>query len=256
MEENGVFFQKERARYERQIVIPAVGEAGQRKIKTAKIFIAGAGGLGSISSYYLAAAGVGELVIVDGDMVEVTNLNRQIIHTTADVGMPKVLSAKKKLEALNPHCAVRPLQITMNEKNILDLVGDCSIIVDATDNFEARRALNYASLRKNIPFIYGGVREFNGMITTFMPGKTPCFHCLFPGIETPKDVIGVVGPLPGIIGSLQAMEALKIILGMEGLLTGRLLFVTAIDMVFREVKIGKNPDCVMCGVGGERHPTS
>jgi len=246
--ENEAFFQEEWYRYERQIVIPAVGETGQRKIKRAKIFIGGAGGLGSISSYYLAAAGVGELIIVDSDNVELTNLNRQIVHSTTDLGIPKVLSAKKKLEALNPHCIVRPLQATMNEENIVDLVGDCSVIVDATDNFETRRALNYASLRKKVPFIYGGVQEFNGMITTFMPGETPCFNCLFPDIKTPKGALGVMGPLPGIIGSLQAIEALKIILGIGNLLTGRLLFISAIDMVFKEITIGKNPDCVTCAV--------
>jgi adenylyltransferase/sulfurtransferase len=242
--------EKERARYQRQIIIPDIGESGQRKIKAAKIFVAGAGGLGSISSYYLAAAGVGELVIVDSDTVEMTNLNRQIIHNSADIGIPKVLSAKKKLEALNPHCAVRPIQAEMNKENIVGLVGDCSIIVDATDNIETRKVLNYASLQKSVPFIYGGVNEFNGMITTFMPGKTPCFECLFPGAETSKSIIGVIGPLPGVVGSLQAMEAMKIVLGMEGLLTGRLLFISAVDMTFRELKVERNPDCGACKLWG------
>jgi molybdopterin-synthase adenylyltransferase len=240
------FSEQELARYRRQIIIPDVGEAGQKKIKAARIFVAGTGGLGSISSYYLAAAGVGELIVVDRDTVEMTNLNRQIIHNTADIGMPKVLSAKKKLEALNPHCAVRPIQTEMNKKNIIDLVGDCSIIIDATDNIETRKVLNYASLQKGVPFIYGGVNKFDGMITTFMPGKTPCFECIFPGIESPKNIIGVIGPLPGVIGSLQAMEAIKIVLGMEGLLTGRLLFISANDMKFREIKVERNPDCGVC----------
>jgi molybdopterin/thiamine biosynthesis adenylyltransferase len=240
------FSEKELARYQRQIIIPDIGEAGQKKIKAARIFIAGAGGLGSISSYYLAAAGVGKLVIVDRDIVEMTNLNRQIIHNTADIGMPKVLSAKKKLEALNPHCSVRPIQTEMNKENIVDLVGDCSIIVDATDNIETRKVLNYASIQKGVPFIYGGVNKFDGMITTFIPDKTPCFECLFPGIESPKSIIGVIGPLPGVVGSLQAMEAIKIVLGMEGLLTGRLLFISASDMTFREIKVEKNPDCGVC----------
>ncbi len=242
-----VFSDKELTRYQRQIIIPDIGEAGQKKIKSARIFVAGAGGLGSISSYYLAAAGVGELVIVDRDTVEMTNLNRQIIHSTADIGMPKTLSAKKKLEVLNPYCAVKPINIEMNKENIIELIGNCSIIVDATDNIETRRILNYASHKKNLPFIYGGVSKFDGMITTFIPGKTPCFECLFPDIKTQKSVVGVIGPLPGIIGSLQAMEAIKIILGMEGLLAGRLLFISAVDMSFREIKVERNPDCIICG---------
>ena len=246
MERSEIFSEKELVRYRRQIIIPDIGEAGQKKIKAARIFIAGAGGLGSISSYYLAAAGVGELIIVDRDVVELTNLNRQIIHNAADIGRPKVLSAKKKLEALNPHCAVRPIQVEMNKENVIDLVGDCSIIVDATDNIEARRILNYASLQKGVPFIYAGVNKFDGMITTFVPGKTPCFECLFPGIDSPKSVIGVIGPLPGVVGALQAMEAIKIVLGMEGLLTGRLLFISASDMTFREIKVEKNPQCGVC----------
>jgi molybdopterin/thiamine biosynthesis adenylyltransferase len=246
MEPGEIFSRQELARYNRQTIIPAIGEAGQKKIKASKVFVAGAGGLGSISSYYLAAAGVGELIIVDRDVVEMTNLNRQIIHNTADIGMPKVLSAKKKLEALNPHCAVRPIQTEIEKGNVVDLIGDCSVIVDATDNFETRRVLNYASLQKNVPFIYGGVSEFNGMITTFMPGKTPCFECLFPGIETPESLIGVIGPLPGIVGSLQAVETIKIILGINGLLTGRLLSISASDMTFREIKVVKNPECMVC----------
>jgi len=242
-----LFSDKELARYQRQIIISDIGEAGQKKIRSARIFIAGMGGLGSISSYYLAAAGIGELVIVDRDTVEMTNLNRQIVHSTADIGMPKVLSAKKKLEALNPHCAVRPMNIEVKKENIIELVGDCSIIIDATDNIETRRILNYASHKKNLPFIYGGVSKFDGMITTFIPGKTPCFECLFPDTKTQKGVDGVIGPLPGIVGSLQAMEAVKILLGMEGLLAGRLLFISVADMSFREIKVERNPDCMICG---------
>jgi molybdopterin/thiamine biosynthesis adenylyltransferase len=245
-EKSETFSEKELTRYQRQIIIPDIGESGQRKIKAARMFVAGAGGLGSISSYYLAAAGVGELIIVDRDTVEMTNLNRQIIHNTANIGMPKVLSAKKKLEALNPYCAVRPIQAEMNKENIVDLVGDCSVIVDATDSIETRKVLNYASLQKGLPFIYGGVNKFDGMITTFIPGKTPCFECLFPAIESPKSIIGVIGPVPGVVGSLQAIEAIKIILGMEGLLTGRLLFISASDMTFREIKVERNPDCGVC----------
>lgn len=234
-------------RYARQIIIPTIGEEGQKKIKNARVLVAGAGGLGSICAYYLAGAGVGKITIADRDRVDTTNLNRQILHNTADIGMPKVLSAKKKLEALNPHCYVKPMQIEIEAENILDLVGDCEIIVDATDNIETRRVLNMASLCKNIPFIYGGVREFDGMITTFIPGLTPCFNCLFQNAESPGKTIGVAGPVPGVIGSLQTIEVLKIILGLDGLLAGKLLFFSAINMTFREIEIAKNPDCPACG---------
>ena len=237
---------RELLRYKRQIAIPSIGEEGQRKIKETSVFVAGAGGLGSISSYYLAAAGIGQLTIVDKDKVEMSNLNRQIIHDTSDLGKPKVLSAKKKLEALNPHCAVRPFYAEMNKENIIDLIGDCSIIVDATDSIETRKVLNYASLQKKAPFIYGGVDGFQGMITTFVPGESPCFECLFANIQTLPKAPAVIGPLPGVIGSLQALEAIKIILNLGGLLMGRLLFLSAVDMTFREIKVERNLECPAC----------
>jgi len=237
----------ELTRYARQTLIPSIGEEGQKKIKGSNVFVAGAGGLGSICAFYLAAAGVGRMTIVDSDKVEATNLNRQILYSTIDIGTPKVLSAKKKLEALNPHCLVKPIHAEMGAGNILDLIGDCGIIVDATDNIETRRVLNSASLQRGIPFIYGGVREFDGMITSFVPGRTPCFDCLFPALETPKRTIGVVGPVPGVIGSLQVLEVLKIILGLGGLLAGRLIFFSAVDMSFREIQVMQNPHCPVCG---------
>jgi molybdopterin/thiamine biosynthesis adenylyltransferase len=233
-------------RYARQIIIPAVGEEGQEKIKRAKVFIAGLGGLGSISSYYLAAAGIGSLKIADRDNVDVANLNRQIIHWTQDIGSPKTSSAETKLRSLNPHIHIEAVQQEIREENIIDIVGDCSIIVDATDNMETRNALNVASVKMKIPFIYGGVDGFNGMVTTFIPGETPCFHCIFP-YETKKgEVIGVIGPAPCVVAALQTMEALKIILGIKGLLTGRLLYFSGAEMSFREIRIERNPDCEIC----------
>jgi len=244
--------QEELTRYHRQIIIPAIGEEGQKKIKQTKIFLAGAGGLGSISAYYLAAAGIGRLVIVDSDTVDIGNLNRQIIHRMDDIGVSKVDSAYLKLKALNPDCIVMPIRAEMIRENIIDLAQGCSIIVDATDNLEARRVLNHASLAMGIPFIYGGVNEFNGMLTTFIPGETPCFECLFSTFNERKKLIGVIGPVPGVIASLQVLEVLKIIIGMKGLLTGRLLFFSATDMTFKEIKIEKNPECRACGKNKDR----
>lgn len=233
-------------RYTRQIIMPAVGEDGQERIKQTKVFIAGLGGLGSISSYYLAAAGIGCLKIADRDNVDVTNLNRQILHWTQDIGSPKTSSAETKLRSLNPHIHIEAIQQEICAENIIDIVGDCSIIVDATDNMETRKALNIASVKMKIPFIYGGVNGFNGMVTTFIPGETPCFHCIFP-YETKKgEIIGVIGPVPCVVAALQTMEVLKIILGMKGLLAGRLLYFSCVDMTFREIRIERNPDCEVC----------
>ncbi|MBA4418630.1 MAG: adenylyltransferase [Syntrophus sp. (in: bacteria)] len=233
-------------RYHRQIIIPQIGEEGQRKIKGAGVFVAGVGGLGSISAYYLAAAGIGRLRIVDRDRVEAGNLNRQIMHWTNDIGAYKVDSASEKLSKLNHYCHIESIQGEMREDNIVELIGDCSIIVDATDNLETRKFLNRASLQKGIPFIYGGVDRFNGMISTFVPGETACFECIFPGAAGEKRPIGIIGPTPGIIASLQALEAVKIILGLEGILKGRLLFFSGTDMTFREIRIDKNPECRIC----------
>ncbi len=236
----------ELTRYARQVIMPAIGEEGQEKIKRAKIFIAGLGGLGSISSYYLAAAGIGCLKIVDRDDVDLSNLNRQILHTTQDIGLPKTSSAEMKLRSLNPHVRIEAVQQEITAENIAGIVGDCSIIVDATDNMGTRKALSIASVKMKIPFIYGGVDGFNGMVTTFVPGETPCFHCIFPYEAKKRGTIGVVGPAPGVVASIQAMEALKIILGIKGLLTGRLLYFSGVEMTFREIKLEKNPECGIC----------
>lgn len=236
----------EMLRYARQIIMPSIGEEGQEKIKRAKVFIAGLGGLGSISSYYLAAAGVGCLKIVDRDSVDVSNLNRQILHATQDVDTPKTSSAEAKLRSLNPYVRIEAIQQEINAENITDIVSDCSIIVDATDNMETRKALNIASVKMKIPFIYGGVDGFNGMATTFIPGETPCFQCIFPYETKKRGAPGVIGPAPGVVASLQAMEALKLILGMKGLLAGRLLYFSGVEMTFREIRIERNPDCEIC----------
>jgi len=238
---------KELERYKRQIIIPAIGKNGQKKLKKSKIFIAGFGGLGSISSQYLVAAGIGSIKIVDKDVVDISNLNRQIIHWTDDLGKEKADSGLYKLKKLNPHCNIVTITTELNETNAYDLVGDAHIIVDATDNIKTRKILNKISVARSIPFIYGGVDGFNGMVTTFIPPVTPCFDCIFPMDVKKTDTIGVIGPAPGIIASIQSMEAIKIILDIEGTLKGRLLYFSGLDMQFRELIIEKNPECPICG---------
>jgi molybdopterin-synthase adenylyltransferase len=243
------FTQEERLRYNRQMIIPEIGEEGQRKLKAAKILVAGIGGLGSISSYYLAAAGIGHLRIVDRDKVEYSNLNRQIIHWTSDIGEWKSDSGLRKLEGLNPNTRIEAMQAEITGENILDIVGDCSVIVDAMDNMKARRFLNAASIQKGIPYIYGGVHQLDGMATTFIPGKTPCLECVFPEHqgESASTPPGILGPVPGVISCIQSMEAIKMIVGLEGLLAGRLLCFCGYDMTFREFKINREPGCPVCG---------
>jgi len=242
------FTQEELLRYSRQIMIPDIGEEGQRKIKQAKVFVAGVGGLGSISSYYLAAAGIGYLKIVDKDKVDYSNLNRQIIHWTEDIGQWKSDSGSRKLQNLNPNCHIEAVQTEISEHNCAGLIGDCSIIVDAMDNMKARRILNAASVRNEIPYIYGGVHQFDGMATTFIPGRTPCLECVFPDdhAESTSTPSGILGPVPGVIACIQSIETVKILLGLEGLLTGRLLCFSGYDMTFREFKINRDPECRIC----------
>ncbi|MCP4109117.1 MAG: HesA/MoeB/ThiF family protein [Desulfobacteraceae bacterium] len=241
-------------RYDRQVIIPEIGQNGQKKLKQAKIFIAGSGGLGSVISYYMAAAGTGFLAIADKDCVELDNLNRQIIHRTNDIGKPKTESALEKLRQINPHCQIRTIQDEIRDDNILDMVGDCSVILDATDNLETRKALNNAHISKGIPFIYGGIDGFSGMVTTFIPRETPCLECLFPYKKTKTHKIGALGPVAGLVASIQSTEAVKLILGMDGLLKCRLLHIKAADMTFREIRTEKNPCCKVCGSDTNEHP--
>jgi molybdopterin-synthase adenylyltransferase len=241
--------QEEKLRYNRQIIIPEIGESGQQRIKKARVFIAGIGGLGSVSSYYLAAAGIGYLKVVDKDKVDYSNLNRQIIHWTGDLGQWKSDSGMRKLKSLNPNCSIEAVRAEITEENCADLIGDCSIIVDAMDNMKARRILNAVSIRKGIPYIYGGVHQLDGMASTFIPGKTPCLECIFPDDRTEPagSPPGILGPVPGVIACIQAIETLKLIAGLDGLLTNRLLCFCGYDMTFREFKISRDPQCPVCG---------
>lgn len=240
--------QEELLRYHRQIIMPDFGVEGQKKLKQAKVFVAGIGGLGSISSYYLVAAGIGHLRIADRDTVDHHNLNRQIIHWTDDIGKRKSESAYRKLNSLNPNCRIEAVHDEISADNCPKLIEDCAVIVDATDNMETRRILNMASVKSGIPYIYGGVNQLDGMVSTFVPGKTPCLECVFPKTEAESTSapFGILGPVPGVIASIQAIETVKLILGLQGLLMGRLLCFCGYDMTFRELKIKRDPDCPVC----------
>ncbi len=240
---------KEKERYRRQIILPQVGEEGQQRLKAARVCVVGLGGLGSISATALAATGVGTLRVVDRDRVDLGNLNRQTAHWTADLGRPKTESAREKLLALNPEILVEAVALDVNSENAGEAVGDCSLILDATDNLAVRKALNRVSVSRKIPFIYGGVEGFSGMVTTLVPGSSPCLECLFPGEDPDAGrEIGVPGPMPGVVASLQALEAVKLILGIGRSLAGRLLMIRALDMTFREVRMDRqNPRCPVCG---------
>jgi adenylyltransferase/sulfurtransferase len=232
-------------RYNRQIMIGGFGEEGQKKLRKATVFIAGAGGLGSPAAIYLAAAGVGRLRIVDHDKVDLTNLNRQVLHWDKDIGGKKVGSAKEKLHGFNPDIHIEAIEETISDENVLGLIADCDLIVDALDNFPTRYILNRAALEKNIPFCHGAVYGFEGRAMTTLPGKSACFRCLYK--KGPAAVkFPVIGVAPGIIGCIQATEAIKYIVGIGRLLTDRLLVYDGLSMMFSKMKLKKDPDCKEC----------
>jgi len=242
-----VFSSEELTRYQRQIMIPEIGEAGQKRLREASVFLAGMGGLGSVTAYYLVASGIGHLRMVDHDHVSLVNLNRQLLHTTEDIGKTKAASAAEKLTRLNPLCRVEALHESIDDGNIDRLLAGCEIIVDGTDNLKTRRILNRASLRKKMPYLFGGVKELDGMVTTFLPGQTGCLECLFPErpvVETPP---AVLGPAPGLIACIQTIEAVKLLVGFGRLLRGRLLYFRGSDISFKEMRLERNPDCPVCG---------
>lgn len=237
---------EEATRYERQLIMPEIGPEGQRRLKAACVLVSGLGGLGSISASYLVAAGIGRVRLVDLDSVQRSNLNRQLLHWSDDIGKTKVDSALHKLHRLNPGCRLDGRHEEINRRNAGDLMVDCTVVVDGTDNLKTRKVLNKASIEKGIPFVFGGVEGFNGMVTTFVPGQTPCLDCLFPQQGFQKKRPGIIGPLPGLVASIQAAETIKLVLGMKGLLKGRLLHIRGGDMTFKEINIDKNPDCPTC----------
>jgi molybdopterin/thiamine biosynthesis adenylyltransferase len=238
---------EELQRYDRQIMIYGFGEAGQEKLKKAKVFLAGAGGLGSPIAIYLAAAGIGTLRIADHDKVELSNLNRQVLHGEEDIGKRKGDSAAEKLRKFNTHVKVETIAETINETNILQLVGDADVIVDAMDNLPTRYLLNRTAVKKGVPLFHGAVYGFEGRAMTILPGKTACLNCLYHGATVPKEKFPVIGVTPAVIGCIQATEVIKYITGLGELLTNKLLNFDGLRMKFSEFKINRDPDCEVCG---------
>jgi sulfur-carrier protein adenylyltransferase/sulfurtransferase len=239
-------------RYSRHLIMPEVGMEGQLKLKQARVLCIGAGGLGSPLALYLGAAGVGTLGIVDFDVVDYTNLQRQIIHSTADVGRKKLDSAADKLKAINPFVNVRKIETRLSSENALELFRDFDIIADGTDNFPTRYLVNDASVITGKPNVYGSIFRFEGQASVFATREGPCYRCLYPEPPPPGLVPscaegGVLGILPGLVGVIQATEVVKLILGKGDPLIGRLLLVDALAMKFRELKLRKNPECPVCG---------
>jgi len=243
-------------RYSRHFLLPEVGEEGQAKLLQAKVLMVGAGGLGSPSAYYLAAAGVGTLGIIDNDVVDISNLQRQILHANDRVGTPKVESAKKTLEALNPDVKVIPYNAKLTSENIMDIIKDYDLVVDGCDNFPTRYLVNDACVLTGKPNVHGSIFQFEGQATVFYPGKGPCYRCLYP--EPPPAEMapscaeaGVLGVLPGLIGVIEALEAIKIILDKGETLVGRLVHFNTLTMEINTLKLRRDPNCPMCG----DHPT-
>jgi adenylyltransferase/sulfurtransferase len=243
-------------RYSRHLIMPEVGMEGQLKLKAARVLCIGAGGLGSPLALYLAAAGVGTLGIVDFDVVDYTNLQRQIIHSTADVGRKKLDSAAEKLKAINPFLNIQKFETRLSSDNALELFRDFDIVADGTDNFPTRYLVNDACVLTGKPNVYGSIFRFEGQASVFATEEGPCYRCLYPEPPPPGLVPscaegGVLGILPGLVGVMQATEVIKLILGKGEPLIGRLLLIDALGMKFRELKLRKNPDCPACG----KHPT-
>lgn len=243
-------------RYSRHIILPDVGGVGQKKLLKARVLLVGAGGLGSPAAMYLAAAGVGTLGIVDFDRVDLSNLQRQLLHRTQDVGRPKLDSAGDTINALNPDVAVEKHPVVLDSTNVMDVIRGYDIVVNGTDNFPTRYLVNDACVFAGKPLVDGSIFMFEGQATVYDAGRGPCYRCLFPTPPPPGEVpscqeAGVLGVLPGIIGSIQAIETIKLILGKGDSLIGRLLMFDALAMEFREMRIEKDLQCPVCG----EHPT-
>jgi adenylyltransferase/sulfurtransferase len=239
-----MFSQRELERYKRQIML--FGEGGQERLKKSTIVIAGAGGLGSPVALYLAAAGVGTIKIVDNDLVEQSNLNRQILHNDRDIGKKKVDSAAEKLQSINPDISVWAIHTTIDATNATSLVGNADGIVDAMDNFATRYLLNDVAITKKIPLFHGAIRGFYGQATTIIPKKSACLRCIFPKAP-PPEVFPVIGVTPGVIGAVQATEVIKYLLNIGGLLTNRLFIWDGMQASAEEIHVERDPHCEACG---------
>ncbi len=238
--------ESEKQRYDRQMKIQGFGEAGQERLKEARVVIAGTGGLGTPAATYLAAAGVGTLRLIDNDTVDLSNLNRQILHWGKDVGRPKVQSASEKLTAQNIYTKVEPILETIDEDNVSELVAGFDVVVDGTDTIETRLLINHAILALNVPFVHGAVYGFQGRATTVIPGKTACIGCMYRA-AMPQEKPPVLGVTPGVIGLIEAAETLKLLLGLGDTLSNRLLVYDGLKMTFDVLTLRRNPKCVYCG---------
>ena len=251
------FTEDEVRRYARHIILPGIGGDGQRRLKGARVLVIGAGGLGSPAAMYLAAAGVGTIGLVDFDQVELSNLQRQLLHDTNDVGRPKVESAGDRLNDLNPNVNVIPHRVLLSSENAFEVLEPYDVVVDGTDNFPVRYLVNDACQMLGKPLVYGSIYQWEGQASVFLPGQeTPCYRCLFPEPPPPGTVPscaegGVFGVLPGIIGSIQAVEAIKLVLDVGETLAGSLVLYDAMRNEFTSVKLRWDPDCPVCG----KHPT-
>jgi adenylyltransferase/sulfurtransferase len=243
-------------RYSRHLILPEVGEAGQAKLLSSRVLLVGAGGLGSPAAYYLAAAGIGTMGIIDNDVVDVSNLQRQILHNNDRVGQPKTESAKLTINALNPDVKVVPYQQKLTSENILQIIKDYDVVVDGCDNFATRYLVNDACVMTKKPNVHGSIFQFEGQASVFYPGYGPCYRCLYPepppvGMAPSCQEAGVLGVLPGLIGVIQALETIKLVLGKGELLVGKLLCVNTLTMDIRTLKLQADPECPVCG----EHPT-
>lgn len=246
------FTEDEIQRYSRHILLQEVGGTGQQRLKDSKVLVVGAGGLGSPSAYYLAAAGVGTIGIIDDDVVELSNLQRQILHDTANVGKPKAESAAERLQALNPGVEVRVIKERLDENNVMDLVRQYDVVVDGVDNFPTRYLVNDACVLTGTPLVDAGILRWDGLCLTVKPGEGPCYRCLFP--EPPPDGMvpscqeaGVIGAIAGVMGTIQATEVIKVLLGIGETYTGRILMFDALKGEFRELKSERDKNCPVCG---------
>jgi adenylyltransferase/sulfurtransferase len=234
-------------RYGRQILYPSFGEEGQKRLKESHVVVAGLGGLGSPASIYLACAGVGHITIVDCDFVELSNLNRQILHYDEDIGEKKSISAGRKLARLNPSIEITPLFERITEENVRDLIEGANVVIDGMDNFETRFILNSACVAEEIPFIHGAIHGLLGEITTIIPKKTPCYACIFPKVPKQKTPFPVFGVTPALIAILQVTETIKLLAGFGTPLTGKMLYIHGETMEFTFLNLNKRPDCKVCG---------
>jgi len=238
--------QSELIRYNRQLIIPDFGEEGQRKLRSSHVVITGLGGLGCASATYLTAAGVGHITIVDFDTVELSDLNRQILYWEEDIGEKKVVAAQRKLSKLNPMVEIIPMFAQITEENVFSIINKAQVVVDGLDNLATRLVVNSACVKQKTPYIYGGVSRLRGMVTTIIPGKTPCLSCVYPERSQRGESLGVLGVVPALIANLQVLEAIKLLIGHSPSLAGKLLFYNGDDLRFRIYDIKRNKNCLVC----------